>query len=127
MITIILEGDEPRIIAHLEGHILAFFDDSAPIQEPAEYVRLILDGHDHRILTDESIRIGSVQKAGVLYRSGTYITAETPYNALWRALKELLPPRLYEMLKTDFRLKNAAYSKAKYDAAKDVKQHRMEF
>lgn len=126
MITIILEGDEPLLIAHLEGHVLAFFDEGVTVREPAEYVRLILDGYDHKVLTDESIRIGSVQKAGVLYRSGTYITAETPYNALWRSLKELLPPRLYEMLKTDFRLKNAAYSKAKYDAAKDVKQHRMD-
>lgn len=127
MVTIILEGDDSGLVALLEGHLLAFFDEGVRVQEPVEYVRVTVEGRSGKINVDEAVRIASVQTAGVLYRSDEYITAETPYTALWRSLKTLLPPRLYEMLKTDFKLKNAAFSRAKYKAVKGVKQERMEF
>lgn len=129
MVTIILEGDDPGVVALLEGHLLAFFDESVRMQDPVEYVRVTVEGRSGKINVNEAVRITSVQTAGVLYRSDDYISEETPYNALWRALKTLLPPRLYDMLKRDFKLKNAAYSKAKYKESKRlmIKQERMEF
>ena len=125
MITVTIEGDEDGVVVLLQGHIAAFFGLDLDVSEPAEYVRMTLDGRAGKILADETVKIASVYNAGVLYRGADYMSAETPYSALWRSLQALLPPRIYDMLYRDFKLKNAAYSKKKYNETKQVKQERM--
>lgn len=125
VITITIEGDEDGVVGLLRGHVMAFFNADPGSMEPAEFVRLVVVDHGGKIDTDSSVTITSIYTTGSLYRSDEYISAETPYRALWRSLKTVLSPRLYEIMKSDFDLKNKSYSKMKYNAKKDVQQERM--
>lgn len=118
MITVTIEGDDSAVIGFLKGHVMAFFNaDAADLVGTdlgildAEFVRLVIDGRTGRLDVEASKVIPLLYNAPtLLYNTDLYLPDETPYRALWRALSDVLSPRLYTCLKREFDQKNTAYS-----------------
>lgn len=126
--TIVIEGDDVDMATMLARHMAAFFAEDFPADEACQYWRIPVNVHTCKIDRLEVTKKRSIYNAGVLYRP--YVVGsrgDTPYTRLWEQLRDLLPPRLYTMVKEQFALDNKTYSKMKYYASRGATQHEMEF